>query len=149
MKQYIRSQALSRFEVLDSLEEQTLNTLQHLAYLYVFGEVQDYNHWHNEVWKFYHRMPKIRIGRKVRYLKEQEFLDATYCQYNSDEYLKYVLQSAPELKKLYEADMDKVNNISEFKDICDQYFTWLAKTICNSGYVLPVDCYLELEKLGV
>ena len=149
MKRYIAAQARTRNEVVDKLEEQTLNLLQHLAYLYVFGKVQDYNHWHNEVWKFFHSMSKIRIGKKVRYLTNLEFLDATYHQYNSNDVFRYVLTSAPELKTEYTPDTKKINNIEGFKSICDAYFNWLAETICKSGRVFALDVYKKLEELGL
>ena len=107
MKRYIAAQARTRNEVVDKLEEQTLNLLQNLAYLYVFGKVQDYNYWHNEVWKFFHSMSKIRIGKKVRYLTNLEFLDATYHEYNSNDVFRYVLTPAPELKTEYTPDTKK------------------------------------------
>ncbi len=147
MKRYIKAQARSRTEVVDKLEDQVLNSLQHLAYLYVFGKVQDYDHWRQEIWKFFHAMPKIRIGKKTQYLTKSEFLDATYNQYNSQRVFEYVLSAAPELETEYEPNQEKISNISEFKSICDNYFNWLAETICQSGQVLPLEVYRKLDEL--
>ena len=149
MKLYIKAQARSRTEVVDKLEDQVLNLLQHLAYLYVFGKVQDYNHWRQEIWKFFHIMPKIRIGKKTRYLTKSEFLDATYTQYNFQRVFEYVLSAAPELETEYEPNQEKLSNISEFKSICDNYFNWLAEIICQSGQVLPLEVYRKLDELGL
>ena len=147
MKRYIKAQAKTRAEVTDALEDKTLTALQHLAYLYVFGNVQDYKHWRQEIWKFFHTMPKIRIGKKVRYLTKSEFLNATYNQYNSQRVFEYVLSAAPELETGYKPNQEKISNISEFKSICDNYFNWLAETICQSGQVLPLEVYRKLDEL--
>ena len=147
MKRYIKAQARSRTEVIDNLENQTLNLMQHLAYLYIFGKVQDYNHWRREIWTYIHIMPKIRIGKKTRYLTNSEFLDATYNQYNSQRVFEYVLSAAPELKTEYEPNQEKLSNISEFETICSDYFNWLAEIICQSGQVLPLEVYRKLDEL--
>lgn len=149
MKAYITAQARARAELEDKLEENALSTLQHLAYLYVFPQVRDTKHWRNEIWKFYHRMSKIRIGRKVRYLTAEEFLAATYYQHNSQHTFEYVLQAAPELETDYAADYSKVCNVDEFKAICDSYFQWLAREISSTGEVLPTACYNKLQSLGL
>lgn len=149
MKIYIKGQAQPKSKVLDKIEDKVIQVMQHLAYLYLFEDAQDRNHWKHEIWQFISMMPKIRIGAKVRYLKPDEFLQGTYCQHNNQHDFEFVLESAPELKQNYIPNADKIHDTSRFKEICDEYFHWLADQICIHGNIRPSECYTKLDGLGL
>ena len=149
MKLYIKAQASPKSVVEDSLDNHTVVILEHLAYLFIFGEIQDKNKWRRDIRKNLHSMPKVRIGRKVRYLNPQEILDATFNQHCSDTKLKAILESAPEDKPEYTADYTKVHDLDAYKLICQQYFKWLAVELSKDGYINASDCYQKLDELGL
>lgn len=135
--------AQRRKDVSDWIEDRTLPVIDALAQLYLFPNTEYVNHWKREVWGNLSRV-KLLSGKKK--LPSKKFiLDSSWEIHKNrlDDCLEYAIG------KEYLLTPRSDTSSSEFYQIVEKYFDWLAGELSARLQVFPKDVYSKLEELGL
>lgn len=142
VKEAILGMSTKRKDVGAKIEDHTPQTIIALAQLYLFP-YGNRIHWRKEVWEKFYNVDRFKGSNK---LPSGEFILKNSWEVHKDNLDTY-LQFALNKEEDYESRADV--NISEFYEIVELYFYWLADILSQFGFVNLNQVKCKLDELGL
>lgn len=141
MKQYIRAMATSKQEAIYQIQSISGEIVEHLLKLYFFQDDTYTNHWRQEIWSFFHRVPKLKTTKK--------FPDANVIREAVGAYDDMVMELSRSVLDEYSALIPSRVDFQEAKSLILAYLDWISAEISKQGSVTPSEVYSKLGELGL
>ncbi len=148
MKIYITAQALKKNEIMQNVHRKTLVIIEHIFKLLIMPDNSTRNHWQGEIAGLLNRITPLKNTKK--FPSSDNLLKWTY--YDNEDSITDFTWITKELDNIYD-DYDVEFNgdindlISDFKEICFDYFSWLSEQLSIDGTVRNRDIYNKLDEL--
>lgn len=141
MKRYIFAMAISQQDAKKQIISISSILTEHLIKLYLFPSAEYVDHWKQEIWNFFHGVPKVKSTKK----------------YPSYKLIRYAVGAyedmIPELTGLVEDSYSRRlaverDNLSDLENMVSSYFDWISEQLAEQGVVKNSDVYRKLNELG-
>lgn len=148
MKIYVRNTqsilgfATRRSDIAAAIEENTRELITHLIKLWIFSDVEDCDHWKQEVYNFLHRVPRLKGSKKF---PSKKFILNNTIEINRSNISALLRIVITDYGDCY-TQQQKLYPTMELR--IDFYFEWLADELSRYGQVARNDVYAKLSELG-
>lgn len=142
MKRCILGMSMKRGDLGDWIDNHTFQVIVALAQLYLFPEGNRI-HWRKEVWEKFSRIYTLKRSNKLP--SAQFILDNSWNKYKGR--IARILQYAEDKEDSYTPI--KSATVSEFYQIAEDYFYWLADSFSRNQELLLSEVKEELDRLGL
>lgn len=148
MKIYITAQALQKNEIMQNIHRKTLVIVEHMLKLIVMPDNSARNHWQGEIAGQLNRVTTLKNTKK--FPSSSNLLKWTY--YDNEDSITDSRWIESELDNIYdeygvEYDGNVQQLIENLKNICYEYFSWLADQLSQNGAIRNRDIYKKLDEL--
>lgn len=141
MFRYIKSFAVSNKEIFKNLSSNSENLIDHLIKVFLWPDVQEQNHWKQEIWKFVHSVPKSKSTNK--FPSANKIFEAIWEPF-SDVIAEHILLWIGEI----EETPIKFSYSNVYKAI-NEYCKWLSIELSTIGEVKSSEVYSKIEELRI
>ena len=138
MFRYVYAMAQNDQKIFSSLSDSAIPLIRHIIKLIYFPNVQEYNHWKREVFKFLNYVDKRKANNKY---PKYNFIYSALSSHNDimDNLISTTLDEMVEEP----ADVDYDTAYS----IIDSYLQWISQELATSGKISNTACYEKLDEL--
>ena len=139
MKLYVRSFAETKKDMHRYLADRADVIIEHLIKIFLYPDVQECNHWKQEVAAVLKKVPKLK--------NSNEFPSAAFIVDNSWMVWEDQFDRSVEVTKLEMKEQPENIDNDTLYDAVNEYFHWLSKEISKYGSVVSNNIYNEIDFL--
>ena len=148
MLRYIKGMSFSRSEVIDKIQRNIDQSINHIICLIAFPSCSAVNHWKDEIYSHLNDMYKLSGTKK--FPKKQFIYDYTYGKRQdllTDERYFMKRLSDVERKEGLQSEFDLDEVMTRVDEVCCAYYDWLAQKLSTDGYVTHDEVIEKLTEI--